>query len=825
MNNGSLCTKKFLLQGPANTCWFIAALNQFFLIKHGNAILFNALVNYVNTELKSDVGRRDLMDPNVTCPIYGKLHSKFNFYKVLYQFFKGVALNRINSRRIVQNVIITRRGGDPATANWGNTVGTIKAILDRLSIINYNTRILNINTNTITATPRSDVPLPDFYIVTPHLENTWRPTSMPTALFGPQFYLGSALINISISPDRHHSICGVKCGSNYYIVDSNFNTPIRCDWRNVNNIDENIRLRTLYKTTELPTITSSIIDLIYFRKLTNLVQRTNVAQLNNSLRINTKNESFTQEIARATLKWEGYKMAFFRGDANGVLRASFLISYVLFKIEFATIIQYPWKFNSLQELKQKIPLLRNAVSSPNASKQLGFNYKNGSNPVGFGREGTTFYSAMMLLKNSAMNSLIKNGKWVDINSPEYDAAENNMIAAVSALTNINGNGNFATAIRRSNWKSIFKYTSYGQESKLIGSFYFHSMAMFGWWGFYGIRPSRSNVNMNPNSRGFVPTEHPGSCNVAGLLNMYLWKKMGKLDNLIYIAHGRTQVATIGQINAMTAQRAAGVDDVQFCHHGWQLAGNRPNTSAGGVTSNMPGMGRWWQSTLYSHSDAFDVLTLAPIFRSIQRLRRQKREGRVRYVTTLVSSLNTRIKDFLINHLMSTLPLNVLQNKRGEMTSRNILNPRPPAPRVNNALRRRVAAQSNAAAVQRRTAPRPANQLNLMNLNMNSTPTIYNNTRNFLRTIRSNNYRQLSAAAKLQKLRPLLGPLLNNNSTRMLNFARQVAAAVNINNDSINSFRRELINNNWKTNRSLAKRLLWAASRRNAPRMIKKSVPR
>jgi hypothetical protein len=841
----------------------------------------------------------------------------------------------------VQNVIPTRRG-EPVLANWGHPMGVVKSILDRLSITNYNSRIINSSTNSITSTSQSNVPLPDFYLVSANTE-TWRPRSISSSLFGPDFYLGAAYISLTITPQhkasRRHAICGIKCGGNYYIVDSNSPTIIPCDWRDVRNINTNGQLMSIYASgsSQIIFLESSINNIIYWRKNLPVIQPINVAQLRNSLRINTKTESFTQEIARAATKWEGYKMAFFNGDATGVLRASFLISYLLFKIEFATILNYPWRFDNLQQVKAAIPKLRDAVSSPNAAKQLGFNYKNGGNPVGFGRTAS-FYSAMMILKNNAMNSLIKDGKWVDINTPEYEAAENNMVRMVSDRTNINGSGNFATAMRARNWKSVFKYTSYTSESKLIESFFFHSMAMFGWWGFYGIRKSSSNTNTNPNSRGFVPTERPGSCNVAGLLNMYIWKKMGKLDDLIYIAHGRTQVATAGQINAITATRTAGVDDVQFCHHGWQLAGNRPNVYAGAATSNMPSMGgRWWQRTLYSHSDAFDVLTLAPIFRSIQRLRRQNREGRAQFVRTLVTSLNTRIKDFLQNHLMSTLPRNI-QNLSGEMTSQNVLprrvvraqvplGPPPPArvnnalraqapsaaplpARVNNALRAQVAAQSSAAAARRRqalvpvnittvrspsanlnkwfrnhnlptptdngftrknwlsdiieynpspnivsrarkllqnlnqtaqrqaparqtaqrqaparqtaqrqaparqTAQRPSNLLNLSNFESAGANSVHNSAKNLIRTVRSKNFQRLKGSEKINKLKLSLGPLFGNNYAGMRNFTTSLAKLKNIN-ETINSLRSEPINNNWKTNRSRVKRLLWSVAKRNS----------
>ena len=922
-NNGGACTGTFIRQGSTNTCWFLGALNQFLLTRAGNRIFFNALVKYVNTELKSDTGRRDLLTPNATCPMYGKLHSKFNFYKLIYHYFQNTAQIVGDPRRVVQNIIPTRRG-EPILANWGHAPGVIKSILDRLSIVNYNSRVINSSTNVITSTSHPDVPLPDFYLVTPNT-SIWRPHSISASLFGSDFYLGAAYINLIIHPqhggDKYHAICGIKCGGSYYIVDSNSPLLMPCDWRDVRNINTNGQLLSIYAsgTSQINIIESSINDVIYWRKNLPVIQSTNLAQLRNSLRINTKTESFTQEIARAATKWEGYKMAFFNGDANGVLRASFLISYLLFKIEFSTIMNYPWRFDNLQQVKAAIPRLRDAVSSPNAAKQLGFNYKNGGNPAGFGRTAS-FYSAMMLLKNGAMNSLIKDGKWVDINTPEYEAAENNMIAMISSRTNLSGSGNFATAMRARNWKSIFKYTSYSPGSKLIESFFFHSMAMFGWWGFYGIRKSSSNTNVNPNSRGFIPTERPGSCNVAGLLNMYIWKKMGKLDDLIYIAHGRTQVATAGQINAITATRTSGVDDVQFCHHGWQLAGNRPNIYAGAATSNMPSMGgRWWQRTLYSHSDAFDVLTLAPIFRSIQRLRRQDREGRAQFVRMLVAALNTRIKDFLQNHLMSTLPRNI-QNISGEMTSQNVLprrmvrapapSPAPRPARVNNALRARVAAQSNAAAVRRRqalvpvnittvrspsanlnkwfknhnlpppndigftrknwlsdiieynpspiivsrarkllqnlnqaaqrqaparqaarrqaparqaaqrqaparqAAQRPSNLLNLAQFESNGANSVHNSAKKFIKTLKSKSYQQLPPGERVEKLKVWLGPLFKNNYTGMRNFASKLPYEKNIN-DTINSLRSEPINNNWKTNRSRIKRLLWSVAKRNS----------
>lgn len=456
--------------------------------------------------------------------------------------------------------------------------------------------------------------------------------------------------------------------------------------------------------------------------------------------MNAKATSFQQEITRAAQMWEGYKVAFFnRNDATAVLRASFLISYLLFKFEFAAAMtRYPWIFESLSDLRSKIPNLRAAVSSPNANKQLGFDYKGANNPPGFGTG--SFYSSMILLKKSTHNALVKNGVWVDIGSPEYMRAENDMVSMCENIAN--RNANLRAAANRGNVQSLFRYTFYGPQSKFINSFFYHSLAMFGWWGCYGIRASSSNTNPNSLARGFVPTERPGSCNVAGLLNMYLWKKMNKLDDLVYIAHGRTQVAKAGEINSMTATRAAGTDDVQFCHHGWQRVGNRPSFESGTVTTNNR-LGRWWQRTLYSHSDAFDVLTLTPIFRCIQRLKRQNRT-RVEYPRKLVTTLNTRIKDFLEHHLFSTLPSTV-QNRIGEMKSTNVLLPR--ARQVNNAARQAAARQATLNELFRQARPNWRIMVNTIESNRLTSNQARNRYPNFFRGLPNNTVRSMVNAMR------------------------------------------------------------------------------
>jgi len=446
---------------------------------------------------------------------------------------------------------------------------------------------------------------------------------------------------------------------------------------------------------------------VYFKN--NIVNTKSINNINRLFLQNSKTNNLSSEIRKAAVLWGNYKNAFINGnDPTAVLRASFLVSYMLFKIEFKALPTSAYLiYNTKNQLEENIRLgkLKAIAEGQNAHTIPGLDYKGAwAQPDPFFTNSSKGFAAMMLLRRDQYAKLIKNGIYVDVDSPEYKAAENQMVAEVERIAS---NSNITSALSR-NYRNAFKYTYYGPESKFIGSFFFHSMAMFGWWAFYGFRYSKT-------AKKWVVTEHPGSCNVAGLLNMYLFKKSGKLDNLVYIAHGQTSVSKATAINSMTASRAAGGEDVQFCHHGWQVAGEKVLGVAGGATTNMySGRMRWKQRTLYSHSDAFDVLTLSPIFRATQRLKRQKREPRVKVVNAFLAALNTRVKNFLSSHVLSNLPKGP-QNVEGEMKITNFIAKRQAVPNnaarraaVNNAARRAAAkATANKAAANKAAANKAA----------------------------------------------------------------------------------------------------------------------
>jgi hypothetical protein len=482
-----------------------------------------------------------------------------------------------------------------------------------------------------------------------------------------------------------------------------------------------------------------------------------------------KINNLSSEVRNAALLWEKYKNDFINlNDPTAVLRASFLVSYVLFKIEFKGLPYSAYmEYSSTSNVERNLENIRTIAEGPNAHIKPGLNYKGAwAQTEPFFTNKSKGFASMMLWKKSHRQALVKNGLYVKIDSQEYKNAENDM---VNEIQRISSNRNLTTALNR-NYRNAFKYTYYGSESKFINSFFFHCMTMLGWWGFYGFRYSQTQ-------RKWVGTEHPGSCNVAGLINMYLFKKIGKLDDLVYIAHGSTSVSRASAINSMTAQRAEGGDDVQFCHHGWQVAGEKPLGMAGAATSNMYNYRmRWRQRTLYSHSDAFDVLTLAPIFRCIQRLKRQKRESQVKVVKEFLHLLNTRIKDFLNNHLLSNLPRGS-NNITGEMNRTSVV------PKRSTAMRQTAARQAAAiqTAVRQTAARQVATPMNVnaqnyrrgLNLSLN----IKNNFSKYRNMINNIAARNLTTQQARTKYPNFFRNISNENSSIMVNGMKRL----NVNN--------------------------------------------
>jgi hypothetical protein len=549
-----------------------------------------------------------------------------------------------------------------------------------------------------------------------------------------------------------HIVAGVVCNNQYYIEDSEVRNLIPCDWRKLSNIRQ-----------VMNTIYSNIKDIeykfqVYFRN--NIVNTKSVNNINRLFLQNTKTNNLSSEVTKAAIIWEKYKNDFINlNDATAVLRASFLVSYMLFKIEFKALPNSAYLlYNSKNNLERNLGKLKTTAEGPNAPTMPGLDYKGAwAQPNSFFTNTSKGFAAMMLIRRGQYAKLIKNGLYVDIDSPEYKNAENDMVAQVQGIA---ANRNITGALNR-NYRNAFKYTYYGSESKFINSFFFHSMAMFGWWAFYGFRYSKKDGK-------WIATEHPGSCNVAGLINMYLFKKHNKLDNLVYIAHGQTSVSKATAINSMTATRAAGGDDVQFCHHGWQVAGEKPLQMAGAATSNY--RIKWRQRTLYSHSDAFDVLTLAPIFRAIQRLKRQRREPRVKVANAFLGSLNTRIKDFLKNHLLSNLPKGA-QNVEGEMKRNQF-----------------IAKRNMNLAARQASTPKNVNTQRVRGLNLSlNNKNNFSKYRNMIINIRSKNMNTAMARTIYPEF---FRNITNENSSKMINGMKKL----NVNNIQARVAAKNFVNN-------------------------------
>jgi hypothetical protein len=318
-------------------------------------------------------------------------------------------------------------------------------------------------------------------------------------------------------------------------------------------------------------------------------------------------------------KWEKYKDDFFlRNDPLGVLKASFAVCYFLFVLEFTNEPDTRIMSNNSQGvngLTRRIEnIIRNTTNPNQMYRYPGFDYYNGRR-----------YSGMVILKKKLL------GK-------SYEELESGMIDTIQQKS-VQLNSQLRTN-RATDPKNIFKYTGYASTSLFTNVFFYHSLVMFGWYMCYGFYKNRTGQN--------IVREFPGSCNVQGCINMYIFKKYGILDRIVYVPHGKQRVSTQGEISSMTATRAQGIDDVQFCHHGFRLVNVPHNTSSGYF-------GNHYVKAIRSHIDAFDVLTLTPIFRCIQRLKRTGKTDRVKYINDFIDIINTDIKDFLKEHRMSNLP--------------------------------------------------------------------------------------------------------------------------------------------------------------------------
>jgi hypothetical protein len=374
------------------------------------------------------------------------------------------------------------------------------------------------------------------------------------------------------------------------------------------------------------------------------------------------------EVDKVCNAWEMYKTSFLEfSEADAILRASFIINYFLFKLEFEKS-DYPYVFNNKNQVNSSMQTIQNNLENNSKKLTPGFNYRGANSGVvrirGIPDNATKArkFGAMMLIKKNIIKKFLNSDNtFVSVSSPKYKEAEDDMVRIATQKINT------VPAIR--SYREVFKYTGYGPESKVMESFFFHSMVMFGWYAFYGIR-NKSIRNATGAVTGRVPvaTDYPGSCNVQACMNMFYFMKKGILSKLVYIPHGASQVSRLGQINVMTGARARGMDDIQFCHHGFHLAGTEITTGNqnSGTYTSASGYGNWYVRTLYSHSDAFDVITLAPIYRARLRLYRAGKHAQLQICEQLIEGLNTRLKKFVRDHLLSNIPMNTHNMPTGKI---------------------------------------------------------------------------------------------------------------------------------------------------------------
>ena len=455
------------------------------------------------------------------------------------------------------------------------------------------------------------------------------------------------------------------------------------------------------------------------------------------------------EIDTVCQLWDMYKTDFIVfNKSDGILRASFLINYFLFKLEFAGVDAYNYVFNNKAQVNSAMQKIQNNLENNSKKLTPGFNYRGANTNLirlrGIPNNATKArkFGAVMLIKKNIITKLFKNGSFVSVNSDEYREAEDEMVRLVDRK--------IETIPEIRTYREVFKYTGYGRDSKVMESFFFHSMVMFGWYAFFGIR----NRTVPGGGRAPVATEFPGSCNVQACMNMYYFMKKGILSKLVYIPHGATHVSRAGQINVMTAQRARGMDDVQFCHHGFHLAGEvigAHNQNTGTYASGQ-GYGNWYARTVYSHSDAFDVITLATIYRARARLHRAGKTAQFNACEKLIDGLNTKLKKFVRDHLLSNIPMNAQNIPTGKVTAGGATKPRT----VNNQVVKNEI----------RSLPRTGNNLVPSQVNINRVIARY---RNFFRNKNIKNF-------FLDTLHPNWRVKLNNVKENLLINGRAASAS-------------------------------------------------
>jgi hypothetical protein len=315
-------------------------------------------------------------------------------------------------------------------------------------------------------------------------------------------------------------------------------------------------------------------------------------------------------------KWTKYRDDFFlRNDASGILKASFVICKFLSDLEFSSDPSMKRVYETPENLNRNLEQLHKN-SETRGNKTPGFNYRRAGEFLRL-REGVPFkYQGIMLFKKR-------------LQKKTYGELVSGMVRAVEEKTR--------GITKHTPIKEIFEKTGYVRgQSTVMGGFFYHSLVMYGWYMCWGLTPMASK-------RPKV-IEFPGSCNVQACINMYIFKKLGIEDRIVYVAHGKALVDSKGHVNPLTAHRAAGMDSVQFCHHAFKEVDVQTGIEGGYF-------GNHYIKVYPSHIDAFDIITLAPIFRAIQRLRKLNKPYKVALVERVLGALQTDMKHFIHTYLM------------------------------------------------------------------------------------------------------------------------------------------------------------------------------
>lgn len=227
------------------TCWFHSIINPIVLSKRLRPFLYKSIADYINIHIKDKSHLEDWLKfqaPSCVSPNrpYTRIFAMKKLWAILfYRTKRNFTTNRNKkwaSEHNIRNLIgAESRVGELSALSFANPNTHINRVLERIGFLNY--AVLNSNKNIVfeKGSPRKDF----IVVLTPQTpqdaisfqNNNFILDSGSIGLFGNKDVFPGA------SGDHaSHAISGFKCGSEFYILDSNMETPYKCDWRNSNNI-------------------------------------------------------------------------------------------------------------------------------------------------------------------------------------------------------------------------------------------------------------------------------------------------------------------------------------------------------------------------------------------------------------------------------------------------------------------------------------------------------------------------------------------------------------------------------------------------------------